>query len=167
MAFEQISSANIEAGDPVTQELWSKTKNSFDDHESRITDLEAGILALPPIEFIVKGDVNSFSAPLTALAYKRLFQNITLTSARLFIVDDGASGTLDIDIQYKRGVAAFASIFSTRPSVAAGSGDFTISTNAVISTDTLLAGDILRLDTATHMVGCTEFHVYLTFQVTT
>lgn len=166
MAFEEINSNQIETGDPITAELWSKTKNSFDDHETRLADLEAAQSAREPLGFYVKGNYSSFGA-VTGAAYRRLFANITLTSGRIFIVDAGASGTLDIDIQYKRASAAFASIFSTRPSVAYSSGDYYISTNGVLSVTSLQAGDILRLDIVTSQTGNEEFHVYLTYDVTT
>lgn len=166
MAFEEIQSAQIETGDPVTNELMSKIKNSFDNHEDRISDLEAGASARDPLAFYVKGNYASFGA-VTGAAYRRLFANITLTAGRIFVVDAGASGTLEIDIQYKRGAAAFASIFSTRPSAVYTDGDYFISTNGVLSVTDLQAGDILRLDIVTSQTGNEEFHVYLPYNVTT
>lgn len=166
MAFEEISSSQIQTGDPVTVELWSKTKNSLDDHEDRISDLEAAASANEPLGFYVKGNYVSFGA-VTGAAYRRLFSNITITSARLFVVDAGSSGTLEIDILYKRGAGSFTSIFSTKPSLAYTGGDYSLSTNAVLSTTALQAGDVLRLDISTSQTGNEEFHVYLTYDVTT
>ena len=165
MPFEVINSSQIETGDPVTAELWSKTKNSLDDHEDRISDLEAGASAREPLAFYVKGNYSSFGA-VTGAAYRRLFANIELTAGRLFVIDAGSAGTLDIDIQYKRGVSAFATIFTTRPSVVYTDGDYYISTNGVLSVTSLQAGDILRLDIVTSQTGNEEFHVYLPYDVT-
>ena len=166
MAYEQINTSEIETGDPVTADLWEKVKNSFDDHEERVSDLEAGASAREPLAFYVKGNYSSFGT-VTGVAYRRLFANITLTGGRLFIIDAGSSGTTQIDIQYKRGVAAFASIFSTLPSAVYSDGDYFLSTNGVLSVTQLLAGDVLRLDISTSQIGNEEFHVYLPFDVTT
>lgn len=166
MPYEVINSTQIETGDAVTNELWSKVKNSLDDHEDRISDLEAGASAREPLAFYVKGNYVSFGA-LTGVAFRRLFSNIVLTAGRIWVVDAGASGTLEIDIQYKRGGGAFTSIFSTRPSVVYSNGDYYISTNGVLSTTDLQAGDILRLDIVTAQTGNEEFHVYLSYDVTT
>lgn len=166
MAFEEIQSAQIETGDPVTNELMEKIKNSFDNHEERISDLEAGASAREPLAFYVKGNYSPFP-PVTGVAYRRLFANITLTGGRLFVIDAGSAGTLEIDVQYKRGVAAFASIFSTLPSAIYTDGSYYLSTNGVLSVTDLLAGDILRLDISTAQTGNEEFHVYLPFDVTT
>lgn len=166
MSYEQINTSEIETGDPVTADLWEKVKNSLDDHEDRVSDLEAGASAREPLAFYVKGNYSSFGA-VTGVAYRRLFANITLTGGRLFIIDAGSSGTTQIDIQYKRGVAAFASIFSTLPSAVYSDGDYFLSTNGVLSVTQLLAGDVLRLDISTSQIGNEEFHVYLPFDVTT
>jgi len=40
MAFSPIDPTQIEAGDPVTQELFDTVRLNFDDHETRIGDLE-------------------------------------------------------------------------------------------------------------------------------
>lgn len=40
MAFSAINSSNIEVGDPVTNDLWTKVKDNFDDHETRVASLE-------------------------------------------------------------------------------------------------------------------------------
>jgi hypothetical protein len=164
MSFTAFTSQEIASGEPVAQELWSKVKDDFSDHESRLANTEAAIQTFMPIKFEIKGSYGSVAAPITGIGYDRIFSNIRITSARVFVITAGASGTLEVDIQYKRGVSAFTSIFSTRPSVAFGAGNFALSSNAVMSTTDLEPGDILRLDTVTHQVGQTEFHVYLTIE---
>lgn len=162
MAYSVIASTDIEAGDPVTQDLWQQVKDNFADHETRIDSLEAAIQNYPPILFKVRG-ASSLYAPVTGQEFLRLFANITLTSGRVFVYVAGSAGTVDVDIQYKRGAAAFASIFSTRPTVAFGAGDYAISTNGVLSVTDLLAGDILRLDIQGAQTDCEEFDAYLTY----
>lgn len=163
MAFETILTTQIEAGDPVTQELFNKVKNSLDDHETRLTDTEAALQLFYPMAFKVQGAASIY-VPYTGLIYERVFNNITLTSGRVFVVDAGSSGTTEIDVQLKRGAGAFASVFSTRPSVAYSAGDYALSTNGVLSTTSLLSGDVLRIDIVTAQTGSSEFHVYLTFE---
>lgn len=162
MAFQEILAGDIESGDPVTQELFQKIKDSLDDHEDRIDDAEAAVQSFVPMLFKVRGGVDLY-VPITAVEHLRIFNNLTLTGARIFVPKAGASGTIEVDVQYKRGASAFASIFSTKPTLAYSAGDYSISTNAVISVTDLNAGDILRLDVNTAQVGCEEFDVYLSF----
>ena len=164
MSFVVINSSEIEAGDPVTQELFAKVKDSFDNHETRIQTVEAATLSAFPIKFEV---ISAYASPATTgIIYERIFHNITLTSGKIFVVDAGVSGTTEIDIKYKRGVGAFTSIFSVVPSVAFGLGDNYLSTNGVLSTAEILSGDILRLDITTGQEFSTTTHFYLTFNFT-
>lgn len=162
MAYDAILTTEIEAGDPVTQDLFEKVRGNDASHETRISSLEAAIQSYPAIQFKVRG-ASSLYVPVTGVEYLRLFSNITLTSGRVFIFVAGSAGTAEVDIKYKRGAAAFASIFSVTPSVAFGAGDYALSSNGVLSVTSLLAGDILRLDVTTAQTDCEEFDVYLTY----
>lgn len=162
MAFNALTSAEITGGKPWKQETCTKVKNNFDDHETRISDLEAALQTYPPMQFKVRG-ASSLYAPVTGIEHLRLFNNITLVSGRIFVFVAGASGTVEIDVQYKRGGASFTSIFSVRPSVAFGAGDYALSSNGVLSVTDLDAGDILRLDLVTSQTDLEEFDVYLPF----
>jgi hypothetical protein len=164
MAFEELDSATLTTGKPVKQELWTKVKNSLDDHEERISDLEAATASTEPLVFYVKGNYVSFGT-YTGAAHRRLSNNITITAVRILIIDGGTAGTTEIDLLYKRGVGAFTSIFTTKPSVAYTAGDYTLSSNAVILTTDLLASDILRLDITSSQTGNEEFHVYVDYTV--
>lgn len=162
MAYSEITAAQIETNKPTANGLFTKVRNNFIDHESRISDLEAGIQTFNPISFKVVGGASIY-APRTAIEHVRLFNNITLTGGRIFVFVAGTAGTVEIDVQYKRGAAAFASIFSTKPSVAFGAGDYALSSNGVLSVTDLNVGDILRLDLITGQTDCEEFDVYLPF----
>ena len=165
MAYSAIATTQIETGDPVTQELWELVRANFADHETRIAAVEVAVQTFVPFEFRLRG-AGSIYAPVTGLEYKRIFQNITLTGARLLVPVAGSAGTWDFDIQYKRGGAAFASIFSTRPSVAFGAGDYAVSSNAVISVTSLLVGDILRFDVQGGQTDGEEASLYLQWETT-
>jgi len=169
MAFTPLTSADIVAGKPVKQELWTLTKDNFDDHESRIVSLQASVATPPPLVLGVQGPGYNVTTPSTNLCVVRIPYNITLspTNARLFIHTAGTSGTLEIDVQRSAaGGGAFSSIFSTRPSIGFASGSYAISTNGVVSYTGLVTGDILRLDIVTAQAGdVDDFYVYLQYGV--
>ncbi len=153
MSYDSIVSTVIEAGDPVTQELWAKVKANEDDHETRIVALEGGSnVVYPPFFWEVSGPYEE-AVPLVNTGIIRLNFNITVLAGRLLIKTAGSSGTTEIDFQYKRGTDPFATIFSTKPSVAFGAGNNAISTNGVLSVTSLLAGDIIRMDITTTQAG--------------
>lgn len=145
MAFTAITSAQVAAGEPTAQELFSKVRLNFDDHESRIVATENAINEIKVIEFFAAGQYSQRSSQ-NEVMFTSTPNNITLQGARLRIQTAGTAGSTEIDIKYKRGAGAWTTVFSTRPSVAFGSGDYAVSTNAVFSTTALLAGDLIRLD---------------------
>lgn len=165
MAFSAITSGAITAGQPTTQELFTKIKDNFDNHESRLLDVESAVNSFLPIEFSVYGPYTLNSAPSTGVLYERLSFNFTALAARILIHTAGPSGTLEVDIKLSRSGGAFATIFSTKPSVVYTAGDLALSTNAVLSTTSFLAGDILRLDiTSNQGVGAEGFTAYLEYE---
>lgn len=165
MAFTAITTAEITTGEPVAFDLWTKVKDDLDDHESRLAGAENTIIKPFPYVFEVKGPYY-LGGTVSAVAYIRMQNAITLSAAQIFVPTAGTSGTLEIDIQYKRGVSAFATIFTTRPSVAFGAGNFAVSSNGVLSVTDIEAGDILRLDIVSVQQAHEEFHVYLPYTVT-
>lgn len=154
MAFTTIPTSIIQSGDPVIQELWDTyVKDNLDDHESRIVGLEGGSnVVYPPFFWNVSGQYET-SVPLVNTGMIRLNFSLTVLAGRLLIKTAGTSGTTEIDFLYKRGASAFTSIFSTKPSVAFGAGDYAVSTNGILSVTSLLAGDILRMDITTTQSG--------------
>lgn len=164
MAYTAINSSEIATGEPVKAEVQTKIKDNFDDHESRIGTLESAINSFRPLEFVVKGMYSKFGSGQTDVLFDRINFNLTLLAARLVIDKAGTAGTTEVDVYYKRGVGAWTSIFSTKPSVAFGAGDKGISTNAVLSTTALQAGDLLRMDiTSTQTLG-NGFTLFLEYE---
>ena len=156
MAFVPLTSAEISAGEPTKQELFTKIKDNEIDLDSRTTTVEGAINAFLPIDFTLNGDYSQWGT-ITGANYERLTFNLTVTGARLLIVDVGTSGSTEVDILFDRG-SGFGgnSIFTTRPSVAFGAGSLALSSNAVLDgTKKLLqAGDLLRFDlTASQTAG--------------
>lgn len=162
MAFNPFLNTEIESGDPVTQDLWNKTQDNFDDHESRIVSLEGGsaVAYLP----LVWGARDRFSTRDDIGIYRLPF-GISLLACRLLVVTAGSSGSTQIDIKKKTGAGAWTSVFSTLPSVPHTDGNFAISTNAVFGITTLAAADLVRCDITTIQGGePSGIQVYLEFE---
>ena len=153
MAFTALSTADIQVGKPTKKELFDLIRTNFDDHETRITANEATANNPFPIRFEVLGDYSTLTTPALGILYHRVNFDLTLTGAIIMIYEDGTAGTVSTDIQMKRGAGAFATVFSTKPSVASTGGDFSVSSNAVFSTTDIDAADILRLDISSAMTG--------------
>lgn len=157
MAFTAFTTGEIEAGDSVTQDLWTKVKTDFDDHESRIVSLEGGSATAYPFWLWHCYGYYSDMAPVNTdsrnLGVIEVPFNINIQAARVRIHIAGSSGTTEIDIKKKTGAGAWTSIFSTLPSVASGAGNWAISTNAVLSITSLATGDLLRAELSTAQSG--------------
>lgn len=166
MAYSALNSTEVSAGKPTKSELFTKIKDNFSDHESRIGVLETAIGAYRPIEFVVVGEYWRAATPQTGALYDRVNFNITLTSARIFLSTAGTAGTLSCDVLYKRGAGSWTSIFSTQPSIVYTAGDNALSSNAVLSTTELLASDLLRFDISTTQTASGLFVLQLEFEKT-
>lgn len=165
MAFVTISSAQVATGQPVTADLMAAIKGDFDDHDLRITSLESSVLNPEPLTFQIEGNAAPFIA-VTGVAYMRVWGSITLTGGFLWVIDAGSAGTMDVDVQLSHSGGSFATIFSARPTVAFGAGNFAISSNGVLSTTALVAGDVLRLDINTVQASNKRAVLTLPFHLT-
>lgn len=65
MAFTALTSGQIASGEPVTTDLWTKTKDNFDDHESRIGTLEIAINTNEYDAIVANPAISGFSTHLT------------------------------------------------------------------------------------------------------
>lgn len=151
MAFEVIGSSLIQVGKAITAGLWSKVKNSFDDHESRINNLETNATKVSVFDI----DLSNASLFSTAegLLYFEADTSFTITNAFIRIFEVGSlAGEVEIDV--KRSTtdlddASFTSIFTTRPLVDFDTAsDYDASTNQVFDNGqiSISTGDFLRLD---------------------
>jgi hypothetical protein len=165
MAFITIPPSWLDVGDPTKKELFDRIKDDLDDLDSRVGGTEAALSNETPIQFEIQGGYWRRSVPITnAATIIRIPFNITLTSAILFLEDDGTAGTLDVDITYKRGAGAWTTIFSVRPSIAFGGGAMS-TTSGTLSVTNLDAADLLKLDIITAMTDNEKFKVYLTWEI--
>lgn len=151
MTYIPLTTAEIATGQPVSNETATKIKDNFASLDSRTTTLEGGgSTVYPPIIFRVNGpygESGDLAIPATNLLKTTLNFNLTVTGVRILIDEAGISGTTEIDLKYKRGVGAYTSIFTTKPSLAYSAGNDSTSTNAVLNPAqvNLQAGDILAL----------------------
>ena len=125
------------------------------------------------IPFEVMGNYSK-QLSLDAVMYYLVTQDITITAATLKLVTAGSSGSLDVDIKRKRGGGSWVSLFTTRPIVPYTAGNFATSdtgtgaTAAVVDsvTETVLAGDLLRLDILSVQTNGIGFNVSLEYEPT-
>ena len=148
MAFIAFTTDQILAGEANKQELWTKTKDNFDDHESRIVTLEGGgAIAYPSFVWRFEGEYDLLSTPIELVTRYRAEFNLKITGAVLMVHEAGTSGTTEIDIEkFNAGGGGVTSLFSTRPSIGFASGNDAVSTNQVLDTGvtSLTAGQFLR-----------------------
>ena len=159
MSFNPLDSATIAAGQPVKQEILTTTKDDLDDHEARLIVVEGSLGSLPPICFDVVGTLNSPLAMDEALIY-RVPDNIHVTAARIFVKQAGTSGSVTVDIEYKRGAGAWTSILVTPISASYTLGDYAV-VNGSLSFQDFQAGDLIRLNIDAVQSSMEDFSVYL------
>jgi hypothetical protein len=147
MSYTAITSGEIASGEPNKNDTWTKVKDNFVDHETRIESLEGATAVYGPIIFRVNGRYGLAGA-VTSLLKTTINFSLTVTGIRVLIDKAGTSGTTEVDILRSRSGGAYVSLLSTKPSVLYSAGDDALSTNAILnpSNVNLLAGDILRLD---------------------
>lgn len=150
--YKAINEAEIQSGNPITNDLLTKVKDNFENVDERLTSLETGGgQVFPPMLLSVKGDYGSegtLTIPATNLVKSTINFNLIITGVFLIIDQAGSAGTTEIDLKYKRAAGSYTSIFTTKPSVIYSEGSDAISSNAVVSPThgILQAGDLLRLD---------------------
>lgn len=151
MAFTSISNLAIAVGQAIKKELFQLVKDNFDDHESRINQIETNNSKISIWEHLII-NASSFSTA-TGMNYYEATSSFTVTSAQIRIFEKGSlTGTFEIDI--KKSVTdldgtSFVSIFTTRPSIAfASANDYDASTNQVFDVGQIdiSPGDYLRFD---------------------
>lgn len=163
MAFEAITDAEVEVGQPTKKELFDKIQENFDVHETRLASAETGLVSRTPIEFSVLGLLRSSDIQDGILLY-RMSSAITLTAARLFIKTAGDSGTCTVDIEYKRGAGAWTSILTTEISSDYTDGDLHVE-SGTLDVTALEVGDLVRLNIDSVQGGMRDIYVFIENEV--
>ena len=166
MSFTSIPTGWLDTGDPVKKELMDRIKDDLDDLDTRTSTVEAATTSETPIIFQVVGPYwNEGSSITNAASVIRVPYDITLKNARLFLEDDGSSGTLTVDVKYSTDSGStWTTIFSSAPSIAQGGGDYGTDTGTLSVTD-IDAGDLLKLDITSVMSGNEAFSVIMEWEV--
>lgn len=155
MSFATIVSSWISSGKPTKQELFQRIKDDLDDHESRLSDVEAATVNTQPLKFLVQGQgVVGDRKDLIKAPYA-----MTVTGLRIVMHNPGISGTLSVDVQRQAvaDVGSFATILSANATLAYNGG--TVSSSPSIAIPSIPAGAILRLDIDSVQVGAEDFDV--------
>lgn len=163
MPFEALTAEEIESGQPTRKEIFQKSKDNFDDLESRLSAAEVGVTTRPPIDFGVVGLLTDV-AVVDGLLHYRTPIDIGLLGVRALVIKAGSSGDLSVDVEYKRGVADWTSILNAPITVSHSDGDLALESGVLAVTE-LQSGDILRLKVNSVQVGMEDFYVYVENEV--
>lgn len=106
--------------------------------------------------------------------YHRVNEDITVVAAVAYVSTAGSAGSSELDIKRKRGAGAWESIFTSRPVIPYTAGNNSDSatgtgaTAAVIDStkETLLAGDILRMDLLAVQTNAADILLSLEYEKT-
>lgn len=162
MAFTSISTTDIEAGDPVTQELFDLVRTNENDLDSRVTTLEGSTLSAMPIT--LHGYNLHYVSNNTVLGTFKVPFDMNFTDNVLLKIATGISGTLDFDVLKASTLGgSYSSIFSTTPSISSTSANQSVSGTLNVTSAT--AGEFLQFKILTQQLGCVEFHFQLYIEV--
>jgi hypothetical protein len=103
MAYQAILSTEIDAESPIDDNLMSKIKGNFDDHESRLQTVKAF-----PLEWKINTILTTIATSngkIKRLDGLRQLSTQTMSLCQLALEKPGTSGTLDIDIRKYRQVS--------------------------------------------------------------
>ena len=169
MAFTPIPAADIEVGKPTKKSIFKKTKDNFDDHESRITNLSTG--ANKVIVFVgeianLKQYVNG-SGELTRIMLEKASQDYSIVNVQIYVLHGGpdgdvapTAGTLEIDIKQGTDLTSMNTIFSAKPSVTTfGNGDTNASVSFIVDGEKISQGDWIQLDITNLQTGQTRIFI--------
>lgn len=161
--YVDITDEEIEVGEPTAKPLFDKIQGNLEDHEERLGATEVGATTRPPITFGVAG-ITQAPFAYDGLLFTRTDIAIALTGVRLQQKIAGLSGTLTIDVEYKRGVAAWTSILTSPIELDSTDGDYAIASGTLAVTD-FDAGDLFRLNVDTVQDSQEDFIVQLENEV--
>jgi len=162
MAFTALNSSEVASGEATRTELFTKIKDNFDDHESRLSDVEAFTASAQPFTFMIDGQ----GVVGDGKDYIRIPFGITVSGVKLFVKEAGLSGTVTVDVQRKVGAGAFASILSSTISSVYTDGDLFVVSASGIAISVIPAGSFLRLDIDAVQLGASGYDVIIEYTVT-
>lgn len=150
MVFEEILSSEIEVGKAVKAELFTKAKNSLDDHELRLSAVETSSLLTEIFDVDIwnAGAVTSLTNLLMYKAKKAL--RVTKVELQIYTKGSISSGIIELDVKKATSLdpSFFATIMSTTAKINfATAANYDLNDGTIDSTqNSLNAGDYLRCD---------------------
>jgi len=149
MAYVTIPASATDVGAPITKDLVDPVRTNLDDHEIRITSMEANA----PLVYILNGDMSfsGFDINNPTIFHYKAKVSIVVTDFRIQLFTKGgiSSGSLQFDIQKSTNTndANFATILNTNLSINfATATDYTEYTGSLDGTKTTIAaGSVLRI----------------------
>jgi hypothetical protein len=154
MSFASIATRTN--GQTIDETWFNQLKSAGTTLEDYVTALKTGL----SLNFYLDGYYSTYAASTNVMLY-RVTQDIEIMTALMMVGVVGTGGNTEVDVYMKHGVAAFATMFTTKPKIPYTSGDNSTSatgagaTAGVLdSTKTLLvAGDLLRFDMTLAQTG--------------
>lgn len=165
MPYQTIDPNIIKVGDPITKEILNLLKNNLDDHEERLSTLAGGSGKIVFFNDLVV--VNSYRpSDLLGAAFFEVPQSCIITEFAIQIFAKGAvtTGALQVDLKKNNSTnpTGFNSVFSAPATVNFATDLDFARKNAVINAaqQSLVAGDILRLDILNLQSGIDKFKIF-------
>lgn len=162
MAWQNITSDEIQTGKPVSS--MSKVKNNLDDLNSRLSDVEQGsAITYAPVTFDYIGRYD-YDAGTYVMQTVAGF-DLEVTGVFLTIVENGVSGTTEVDVELSDDGISWASCLTTNPTVVYSAGDYATSSNGVVDTGNsqVIGGGYIRLKIETAQSEGKSFIVRVEF----
>lgn len=149
MPFVTIPASATDVGAPITKDLMDPVRTNLDDHETRISAMEANAALV----YILNGDMSfaGFDIARPDIFYYKVKTSIVITDFRvqLFTREGITLGSLQFDLQKATNTnnANFATILNTNLSIDFSTAtDFTEYTGSLDGTKTTIsAGSVLRI----------------------
>jgi hypothetical protein len=169
MAYTAISNPEIVVGKALKQELFQKIADNFTDHETRLALAIAGGRNIEIFNLDFR--IGSYASTINGVLYHEALQNFTLIECAIQIFDLGgiSSGILSVDVKKNTtpNNTGMTTVFTVHPSInyttavayQRDTGTFDLASQSV------LKGEILRLDVTSLPVGLGSFRIIMIGEV--
>jgi len=163
MPYIEVSNNLLQVGKPVREDALTQSNENLKDHETRVANLEQSQLKFNIANFIFFSPTQVLSQSGEVAIWMTQAQNdFEIVTAIITNFTDPGGGNGNIECDIRKGATPdpdlAVSIFTTRPSVASGSGDWAVSNNAAFSTQQVLQNEWLFVVVTEIMTGQKSFH---------
>lgn len=168
MAYIAFTDSEIEVSKAIKQELFQKMKDNFQDHEDRLVLTLQNASKIEVLNADVR--IGSYASGVTGIIYHEALQDMTLVECAIQIFDKNgiSAGILSIDVKKNStpNNVGMATVFTTAPSINFATAlDYARDTATFNLNQTVVKGEILRLDIISLPVGIGSFRIILIGEV--